>query len=83
MEAVFVGGRLNGIHVDATKVDELYGNGKRSMDWSAERAAANGRGCFPSPLLDNRPLVDGYLSPMLDGGKLRYETQEVYDMLSR
>ncbi|MBR6982096.1 MAG: hypothetical protein IKH75_00960 [Ruminococcus sp.] len=83
MKAVFVGGWLNGVEVDEAHLDELYGNGKKTMDWSAERAAANGRGCFPSPLLDNRPMVDGYLSPMLDGGKLRYETQEVYDMLSR
>lgn len=37
--------------------------------------------------LDNQPLVDGYLSPMfshIDYGLvyLRYETQEVYDMMS-
>ena len=25
--------------------------------------------------------IDGYLSPMYDGGRLRYETQEVYDMM--
>ena len=32
--------------------------------------------------LDNQPIIKGFLSPMYDGGKLRYETQEVYDILS-
>jgi len=27
--------------------------------------------------------VDGYYSPMWDGGHLRYETAEVYEALSR
>ena len=44
------------------------------------------------PELDNQPTFDGYLGPMWDGTRtrpdgstvavLRYETQEVYDMLS-
>ena len=34
-----------------------------------------------SPLLDNQPMFEGFLSPMLDGGMLRYETQEVYDLM--
>lgn len=32
--------------------------------------------------LDNAPIYEGFLSPMYDGGMLRYETQEVYDVLS-
>lgn len=38
--------------------------------------------------LDNRPVFDGYVGPMWDGTRpggiavLRYETQEVYNMLS-
>ena len=28
-----------------------------------------------------KPMIDGYLSPMLDGGRLRYETQEIYDLM--
>ena len=38
--------------------------------------------------LDNQPIVEGYLSPMFNGISygiihLRYETQEVYNMVSR
>ena len=32
--------------------------------------------------LDNQPIFEGYLSPMWDGDKLRYENQEAYDLLS-
>lgn len=28
------------------------------------------------------PYVDGYLPPMIDGGKIRYEDKETYDILS-
>lgn len=35
--------------------------------------------------LDNQPIFEGYLSPMWDGSMhcLRYETPEVYNVLSR
>ena len=78
MKAVFVGGRYNGLEIDVEDVS-LISNGRQSMDWSAERKTG---GICPRAELDNQPLVDGYLSPMWDGGKLRYETQSVYDMLS-
>ena len=79
MTAVFVGGRYNGMVVTAEEL-EAMGNGRRSEDLSELRA----RGCLVHRAeLDNQPLVDGYLSPMWDGGRLRYETYEVYDMLSR
>lgn len=42
---------------------------------------AKGR-CVHRAELDNQPIFEGFLSPMWDGGELRYETQEVYDMLS-
>lgn len=45
-----------------------------------ETRKAGGFTC--SPLLDNRPIFEGFLSPMLDGGMLRYETQDVYDAMS-
>lgn len=82
MLAEFVGGRLHGrvMPVEAIEQDRDIWNGKFSRNWSAERARG---GCVPRAELDNLPLVDGYLSPMWDGGKIRYETQEVYDMLSR
>lgn len=80
MKALFVGGRLDGLSMDIQEVVKNYGNGLFTPDMSEVRA--HGGFCH-SPLLDNQPLVDGYLSPMLDGGTIRYETQEVYDLLSR
>lgn len=38
--------------------------------------------CVHRAELDNRPKYKGFLGPMWDGGDFRYETQEVYDMLS-
>ena len=32
--------------------------------------------------LDNKPKYEDFLGPMWDGGDFRYETQEVYDLLS-
>ena len=43
---------------------------------------AQGR-CVHRKELDNQPIFDGFLGPMWDGGILRYETPEIYDMLSR
>ena len=39
--------------------------------------------CVHRAELDNQPTYKGWLGPMWDGGHLRYETQEVYDVLSR
>ena len=36
--------------------------------------------CVPRAELDNQPMFEGFVGPMWDGGVLRYETQEVYDM---
>ena len=76
----FVGGRLNGKIVSREVVMREYWNGKLTEDLSEYRK----RGAWVHrEELDNQPMVDGYLSPMWDGGMLRYETPEVYDMLSR
>ena len=31
--------------------------------------------------LDNQPMLEGLVGPMWDGGKLRYETPEIYKRL--
>ena len=80
MLAVFVGGYLNGQVMTVEEVERKYGNGKLTPDYSIERAAG---GVVPRKELDCQPKVDGYAGPMWDGDKLRYETWEVYDMLSR
>lgn len=75
--AVFVGGKYNGMVVDHDTLMKM-GNGQFTLRWSALKEH--------NPLLINldledQPMVDGYLSPMQDGGRLRYETQEVYDLM--
>ena len=81
MKATFVGGQYHGQTID---VEEIYTNGmwngRFSPYWGEERERG---ACVPRAELDNLPLVDGYLGPMWDGGMLRYETQDVYDCLSR
>ena len=78
MKAVFVGGKYNGLVVEEEQLKAM-GNGKFTEDLTALRE--QGR-CVHRAELDNQPYVDGYLSPMWDGGRLRYETQEVYDMFA-
>lgn len=86
----FVGGRYNGMRMPKEAVAAI-GNGKFTKDWSIDRA--KGR-MVPREELDSQPFVEGYTAPMWDGIRLdpvtmeqyavlRYETFEVYDMLSR
>lgn len=74
--AKFVGGKYNGWFVNH-EVLKTMGNGKFSVRWSQ----VNPDSQVVNLKLEDQPLVDGYLSPMLDGDLLRYETQEVYDMM--
>lgn len=73
--AEFVGGEFNKFFLPIEKM-EILSNGKRSIDWSTDRERG---GCVPRKELDNRPMFNGYLSPMWDGyrykvnGKWRYE----------
>lgn len=39
-------------------------------------------GCVHRAELDNKPIYEGFLGPTWDGGNYRYETQEIYDILS-
>ena len=84
----FVGGEFNGKlwHYSALELRNLI-NGY-SDDLSELRA--KGVICKRAEL-DNQPLVEGYYPPMYNGTKevdgvtyhiIRYETPEVYDMLS-
>lgn len=79
MKAVFVGGRYNGITMNVEDVIKI-GNGKFTEDLTHVRN--NGGWCHREEL-DNQPKVDGYAGPMWNGDGLRYETWEVYDMMSR
>ena len=75
----FVGGAYDGLVCTEEYVEQNLCNGDHTMDWSAERAQD---GCVPYAVLDNVPVVSGY-TDMWDGGRIRYETWDVYDMLSR
>lgn len=77
---VFYGGIHDGEFMTEAQVEETLCNGKHSYDGTEIRK--NGGVCHHA-VLDNCPMVDGYLSPMWDGGMLRYESPDVYDMLSR
>lgn len=73
----FVGGQYDNLTCIEEFIELNLCNGKHSMDWSEDRAL----GCIvPYAVLDNVPEVDGY-THMWDGGKIRYETWEVYNML--
>lgn len=77
MIAKVYGGKLEGTY----NVDELwkFSNGK-----SEDLSEARNRGaCVHRAELDNQPTLEGYCGPMWDGNGLRYETQEIYDALSR
>lgn len=84
----FVGGPYNGKlwHYAALEVRNLIAG--YSDDMSAKRAT--GALCKRAEL-DNQPLVNGYYPPMYNGIKevdgvtyhvIRYETEEVYKMMS-
>lgn len=78
MKAEFVGGRYDGRVMDVSEVEKFCTG--HTEDLSAVRARG---GLVHMAELDNQPTVEGYCGPMWDGGKLRYETWEVYEMLSR
>lgn len=80
MQAIFVGGELNGLKCEADEL-ELLTQWTGGYSNSYEFETAHNFPC-PRPELWNRPKINGYLGPMWDGDKLRYETQEVYNALS-
>jgi len=79
---VFVGGRYDGKVMSVKELKEREECGKRH-DYSGVRKF--GYPDTPYTILDNAPLVQGYLAPMAgtSGCPLRYETFEIYNQLSR
>ena len=79
----FVGGRLNGKILAREEMDKIAIGITENMEKQREKGATTHR-----KELDNQPIVKEYLGPMfekIDYGKiyLRYETQEVYNMISK
>ncbi len=73
--AFFVGGKYHGLYMTHKEL-KAKGNGKFTPRWSAMEYHNKN---LVNLKLEDQPMVDGYLSPMLDGGRLRYETPEEYD----
>lgn len=77
MLAKFVGGRYNGLVCDIEDAKQNLEVVGKVEDLSEIRKKG---GFCHSAILDNQPIFKDYLSPMLDCGNLRYETQEIYDL---
>ena len=75
--AKFFGGRLDGEVISHVVLMEMKNKGYTPR-WS-EMKVHNEK--LVNLKLEDQPIIEGYLSPMLDGGCLRYETQEIYDMM--
>lgn len=78
----FFGGKYNGQTMTKEEIESISSGTTEDLTHIRQQG-----GTCHRQELDNQPLVDGYLSPMfshIDYGLiyLRYETQEVYDMLS-
>ena len=58
-----------------TKTEQLNRNERRKMTWKQSS------GALYRAELDNQPMLEGFVGPMWDGGKLRYETPEIYNRL--
>ena len=78
----FYGGKLNRKVFTKEEVSKLSKGTMENMSEERKNGATVHR-----KELDEQPIIDGYLRPMfekIDYGKIyiRYETQEIYDMLS-
>ena len=69
----------NGVRIFETFEEIPYEIRGYEPDLSLSRAQGH---CVHRAELDNKPKYKGFLGPMWDGGNFRYETQEVYDLLS-
>lgn len=79
----FVGGSLNGKIMTREEIDKIAIGKTEDMEEYRKKGATTHR-----KELDNQPIVEEYLGPMFNGISygtihLRYETQEVYDIVSR
>ena len=78
LDAVFYGGRLDGCHLNHKVLHHLKITGYTPR-WSQMKFSNKN---LINLSLEDQPIIEGYVGPILDGGVLRYETQEIYDELS-
>lgn len=82
MKAIIV----NTIYVKDTEIYEVeeLKDHFTVLGYTDDLSALRSQGyCVRRKELDNQPILQGLLGPMWDGNRLRYETPEVYDTLSR
>lgn len=75
---IIIGGEFNGVYT-RKDIMERFHNGKYTKDLSKLRKM--GFICHREEL-DRQPLINGYLGPMWDGNKLRYESSQMNRILS-
>lgn len=79
MKARFFGGILNGAEFKDVNDVHIISCIGYTKDLSEIRKQG---GFVCREELDNQPIFKGYLEPMWDGDGLRYETQEIYNIMS-
>lgn len=83
MKVNIYGGKLDVRYADIDVVVEVAKELGITVGKSEDLSDLRSKGaCVPRAELDNQPTFEGYCGPMWDGGCLRYETWEIYNMLS-
>ena len=80
----FYGGDLDGLRIPLETAEQLTNLRTEDLSYIRQRGGFTRR-----EELDNKPELPGYIGPMWDGTRpgnvavLRYETQDIYDAMSR
>ena len=84
MKANVYGGKLTCERVNIKHVVKLAKKLGIKVGKTEDESESRAKGlCVRMAELDNQQTFDGYCGPMWDRGCLRYETWEIYDILSR
>lgn len=80
MKAIFIHENLEDpVEMTIEEAKKVFKQNGTSVDYSRERK--NGV-IVPREELDNQPTFEGFVGPMWDGDKLRYESYKTYEMMS-
>ena len=80
MNAIFIHEDLEApVEMTIEEAKKVFNQKGVSVDYSVQRK--NGL-TVPREELDNQPTFEGFVGPMWDGDKLRYESYKTYEMMS-
>ena len=80
MKAIFIHENLEApVEMTIEEAKKVFNQKGISFDYSRWRK--NGL-IVPREELDNQPIFEGFVGPMWDGDKLRYESYKTYDEMS-